>query len=356
MVFWQGKGCGRSFEEVASDIDTVVSGPHASAAFPAELRPFISERLTRRKQYDFSDVITGPVGRAWAEADPGVVFVENPHSRVVQDPNRKSDDDPEPALREFYARLGRQRSGEVGISFKGVDTVRPITFSGEDVIMEPSAEVGEKDLQSWNSLVQALKTSAELGPRAYITSLERVMELVLADRRPGRRVVFVGLHDTNTFKMRDDGAIVVERPEAERMPPLVNFGNLGDFMGDPTDGAETTMPGAEMRRVASAWAGAFDVEQDFAQPPTFAHMAPISFNRPYAGGHEVQLWSSRLCDVRDISTACFQVEFDRAALLGPRVTDSLRQPGTDWPAVDADHVADVARRLSAANALLRAAS
>ena len=51
LVFWQGKEHGQSFQDVASRIDTVVFGPHASAAFPTELKPFISASLTRRKQF-----------------------------------------------------------------------------------------------------------------------------------------------------------------------------------------------------------------------------------------------------------------------------------------------------------------
>ena len=68
LVWWAGKEPGQPFEEVASRITTIVFGPHASAAFPAELEDFIAPTLTHRKQHDFSDVITGPVGRAWAAA------------------------------------------------------------------------------------------------------------------------------------------------------------------------------------------------------------------------------------------------------------------------------------------------
>ena len=46
-----GKEHGQSFKDVASRIDTVVFGPHASAAFPTELKPFISASLSRRKQF-----------------------------------------------------------------------------------------------------------------------------------------------------------------------------------------------------------------------------------------------------------------------------------------------------------------
>jgi hypothetical protein len=70
LVFWQGKGRA-PFSAIAARIDTIVLGPHASARFPAELQPFVDAALTRRKQYDYSDVITSSLGRAWAAADPG---------------------------------------------------------------------------------------------------------------------------------------------------------------------------------------------------------------------------------------------------------------------------------------------
>ena len=47
LVFWQGKG-GAPFDAAAARIDTVVLGPHASARFPGELRPFVDGALTRR--------------------------------------------------------------------------------------------------------------------------------------------------------------------------------------------------------------------------------------------------------------------------------------------------------------------
>ena len=61
LVFWQSKGHA-PFNTVAAGIDTIVLGPHASARFPAELQPFVDAELTRRKQYDYSDVITSSLG------------------------------------------------------------------------------------------------------------------------------------------------------------------------------------------------------------------------------------------------------------------------------------------------------
>ena len=136
LVFWQGKGS-VPFNVAAARADTVVLGPHAGARFPAELQPFVDLALTRRKQYDYSDAITSPLGRAWAAADPAVLFIECPHSRVVLDPNRAPPADAMDGLREFFRRLERLRAGE-SVSFAGIDAIRPITFSGETVLMPPA--------------------------------------------------------------------------------------------------------------------------------------------------------------------------------------------------------------------------
>ncbi|CAE7353851.1 unnamed protein product [Symbiodinium natans] len=345
LVFWQGKESGKKFQDVAEHIDTVVLGPHASAAFPEELKPFISTSLSRRKQYDFSDVITGPVGRAWAAADSKVVFVENPHSRVVVDPNREHGIEPEAPLRQCFARLRQDR----GASLAGVDQVRPVTFSGEDVLLEPT----EAD---WPKLTAALKTSAAQGPLAYEAARDQVMELVRA-ARVGRPLTVIGFHDTNNWKMRADGALVVERPEKDRMPPFCNFGNQGDVVGDAIEGTTPLMPGPDLRCIARAWAEAFDQagEQDFMKPKGFAYMEPVSFNRPYPGGHEVRDWAKRLPSCKANRNAVFQVEFARSFLLGPKAAQELREPGTSWPAVDEAHVAWIANKLKEAGDKLRAA-
>lgn len=330
---------------MAARIDTVVLAPHASAAFPEELRAFVSQKLTRRKQYDFSDVITGPVGRAWAATDSRVVFVENPHSRLVVDPNREHGDDPEPLLRQCFARLRETTSAPLA----GVDQVRPVTFSGEDVLLEPS----EAD---WQGLAAALKTSAALGPCAYEAARDRVVDLVRATRPEGSQLTVIGFHDTNDWKMRPDGALVVERSEVDRMPSFCNFGNQGDFVGNAVEGKVLLMPGDDMRRVARAWAATFSqaCEQDFLKPKEFAYMEPVSFNRPYPGGHEVRHFAKHLsCSPAAPRWAVFQVEFNRAFLLGSKAAEELREPGVGWPAIDEAHVAWVASKLNEASDKLR---
>lgn len=358
IVTWSGKSPGQRFEEVATRIDTIVVGPHASASFPEELRNFISPNLTRRKQFDFSDVSTRSIGREWARLDPHVVFVENPHARVVMDPNRERGEDPELHLREFFARLDLVRSGNVNVSFAGVDAVRPVTFSLEDVLVEPDDQTPPHDPRSWTSLGEALKSTAQLGPLAYERALDRVVGLVM-DARRGRPVQFIGLHDTSNFKMRPDGAIIVERPEKDRLPHIVNFGNVGNIVGDGPMLANTTFAsGEDMRRIATAWRRAFEAAhpENFSRPALHSHQDDISFNRPYPGGHEVRSWSRRLFQYSGAHVVSFQVEFERDFLLGPNATEALRRPGLSWPAEDKNHVHWVASQLRVAGDLLRAES
>lgn len=284
------------------------------------------------------------MGRAWAAADGKVVFVENPHSRVVADPNREQGAEPEGLLRQCFARLRQDK----GASLAGVDQVRPVTFSGEDVILEPTEA-------AWPEMMKALQISAKLGPLAYEAAKDRVMELVLTSR-PARPLTVIGFHDTNNWKMRADGALVVERPEKDRMPPFCNFGNQGDFLGNAKEGKTLLTPATEMRCIARAWAEAFDqaAEQDFLKPKDFAYMEPVSFNRPYDGGHEVRDWARRL-PTTETGQAIFQVEFARSFLLGPKASQELREPGISWPAVDEAHVSWVASKLKEAGDKLRAA-
>ena len=338
LVFWQGKG-GAPFDAVAARIDTIVLGPHSSARFPAELQPFVDPALTRRKQYDYSDVITSSLGRAWTAADPGVVFVENPHSRLVLDPNREPPADVMPGLREFFVRLERQRAGEK-VSFSGIDAVRPITFSGESVLRPP------KNDAEWSALEKALTTARRLGPETYRSTCDRVIEAVLEACKPGAALRVISLHDTMNTKMRADGAIVVERPAADRLPKLVNFGNKGDERGESgTD--PLTIGAAEMRRIADAWAQGFGFN-------AITRIGAISLNSPYKGAFETVDYGAKLAAMNDPRVGAVQVEFLREMLLGQHATARLQQPGTDWPEVDRKHLDGIVSALLAAGRLLRA--
>ncbi len=129
IVYYEAKGR-RPLDDVLAEIDLVVTGPHASAAFPEEMAPFVDKGLTRRLQFDFTDVSTSPVGQRWASIDPHVLYVENPHPRAVRDANRPRPADLGAVLREAFGRL--RSAGETQRpSLTGVDAVRPPIGSGD---------------------------------------------------------------------------------------------------------------------------------------------------------------------------------------------------------------------------------
>ena len=337
LVFWKGKGS-LPFNAAAARADTIVLGPHAGARFPAELQPFVDPALTRRKQYDYSDAITSPLGRAWAAADPAVIFVECPHSRVVLDPNRAPPADAMSSLREFFRRLERLRAGE-SVSFAGIDAIRPITFSGEAVLTPPAHET------HWAGLAAALATGRKLGHDRYRDACNRVIDAVLDARPKDAALLVVGLHDTMNTKMRADGALVVERPLADRLPTLVNFGNKGDAQGE-SESEPLSLGAAPMRRIAEAWAYGFKLD-------AAAVGRAISLNHPYKGGYEIGHYGEVLAASQRPRVGAFQVEFLREALLGPRATAHLQQPGADWPEVDEAHLKAVVTSLVEAGQRLR---
>jgi hypothetical protein len=119
LVHYRGKG-EVPFAEVAGRIDLVLTGPHATAALPRELEPFLEPGLTQRQQHDFSDMTTSDLCKRWVETDGHAVYVEFPHHRILFDPNRDWPADPEAGLREFFARRDAEARGE-SVSFNGVD-------------------------------------------------------------------------------------------------------------------------------------------------------------------------------------------------------------------------------------------
>jgi hypothetical protein len=337
LVFFQGRGT-QDFAARAAQIDTIVLGPHASAAFPVELQDFIASDLTLRQQCDFSDIITASLGRAWVEADPHVVYVENPLSRLIQDPNRAPATDPMGALREFYQRLKEQRAG-AKISFAGIDAIRPITFRGQKVLLEPDTP------EQWQALEGILSSAVRRGVEVYTDCCEQVLFHVLAARAPEAPLLLISLHDTMNTQMRDDGAIVVERPLADRLPRWVNFGNGGNTEGE-AENEPVTFEAASLRRLANAWADAMGLHGA-------ERAAGIWLNRPYKGAFETRHFGAKLRIRQNPAVGAVQVEFLRETLLGRAAVEKLHEPGSDWPAVDSAHINAIAELLAKAGQALR---
>lgn len=368
FVYFSGREV-RSLDEVLADVDIVMTGPHATAAWPAEIAAFADDRLTRRLQYDFSDCSTSPIAKRIAALDSGVLYIENPHPRALRDPNRPRPADIGATLREAYART-RAADGATP-ALGGVDAIRPVTFGALPVFREPTDEA------AWQRLIGTLADVASRGLDVYERTrdelLERVVDAKLrrlvtldpatttvADWRRATTVIFLAFHDTMNTKARPDGAITVERAPEDRLPDIVALSNRGDADGEarPSDdgrplaaGDVPTIAPATARALAAAHRRAFDV----------ADADDVALNRPYLGSYEIQHCGPMLAELSPRAIAAHpgggtvrldlgavQAEFRRETLLGDETAAALQRPGDDWPDIPADHVDHIARRMIAA--------
>lgn len=374
MTFFVGRG-ERSVDDALADIDLIVTGPHASAAFPAELQPFVDVRLTKRLQYDFTDVSTSPVARRWAEIDPHVLYIEDPHPRAVRDANRPRPDDVVAGLREAFDRLDEDAPTKRP-SLAGVDAVRPVTFGYLPVYTKPRTDA------EWNEFGAALATAGALGIDEYEAVrdelVQRVIEAKLrklatldpttcsvADWNAATHLDLLSFHDTMNHTARSDGAICLERQPADRLPNVVAVSNRGDAQGEVPERDDasirgenevTTMRPTRVRAIANAYRIAFGAWDS----------NDVALNRPYIGGHETTTAGPKLRALepravvrpkggqpRSIQFGAFQNEFLREFLLGPESSGHLMQPGGDWVYPPDDRVQWLAERLRHAHDLVR---
>ena len=378
LVFYRGKGA-MPFDEVAGKIDLILTGPHATAAIPRELAPFLETGLTQRQQHDFSDVTTSDLCKRWVEIDEHAVYVEFPHHRILFDPNRDWPVDPGSALREFFARRDAQAGGE-RVSFNGVDSIRPVSFSGVPFLQRPADEAG------WSRLMGVILDLADRGARPYARTCDDVIERVfdakcaslhgldldrstVADFNSARMLHVQCVHDTMNATVGPDGAVDRDKPKADWLPRIVSLGNRGDERGEPRPPAsggrmpEVDVPiidASQFRSLQQALAFAFDVPHEELD-------AALALNSPYLGAFECQRIGRLLRTlepqgivrhssqerVLSIRSGAYQAEFLRETLLGPKNAAYVRQPGTDWPETDASHHADLAARLKRAYDILR---
>ena len=374
MTHFVGKG-ERDLDDALAEIDLVITGPHASAAFPEELAPFVDHRFTRRLQYDFTDVSTSPVARRWAEIDRRVLYIEDPHPRAVRDANRARPDDLIAGLREAFDRL--RSAGEGGRpSLSGVDAVRPVTFGYLPVYLQPSSD------DEWNRFRDALVTAGALGIDRYEKIRDDLIDRVI-DAKLGRlanldpaatsivdwhsatHLDVLSIHDTMNHTARPDGALCIERAPEDRLPNVVALSNRGDAVGDIAvdempalrEATEVpTMDPARLRTIAHAYRVAFDAW----------NADDIAFNRPYRGGYETRSIGPHLARIepraavrvsddppRRLRLGAWQNEFLREFLLGDEARSHLGQPGLDWVLPPDDRVDWLAARLRYAHDLVR---
>lgn len=344
----------RSLDEAIAEADLLVSCPHSGAAIPAELDEFLAPEFTRRLQYDFSDCSTSPVARRWAEIDPRIVYVENPHPRMIRDPNRRKPDDLGRTLREAIARV-RAAGPYQRVDLTGVDAIRPVTFSFFPLLVIPD-EGAELD-----RLVATFEEVAEHGLGVYERTRdalrERFVEAKLAasraDGRP-RRFTTLSFHDTMNHTTTRDGAVNVDRDPKDRLPAIVALSNRGDHRGDEreVDPADpVTMRPDLIRALAEAHRAGFAA----ASPDD------VQLNQPYLGSQEIIASGARFrelagdADAAGVTLSAVQAEFLREFLLGERNAAAIAKPGTGWVDPDPEHVDRLAHACRAAWDAFRAA-
>jgi hypothetical protein len=331
----------RSLEDAIAEADLLVTGPHASAEVPAELAGFLDAGFTRRLQFDFTDVSTGPVARTWAGLDRRTIYVEDPHPRLVRDANRPRPDDLGASLREAFERVRSAGAGQK-VDLKGVDAIRPVTFAFHPVFVEPTDDSG------WNEMVATFEEVGARGIDVYERTRDELLDrLVEARLRAGRdsgaprRLLTLSLHDTMNHTARVDGAVAVERPEADRLPAIVALSNRGDERGDARGEEPVSMAPELVRRLADAHRGAFGAVAS----------TDVVLNHPYLGGHETTTGGIALGGLADraaeagVQLGAVQAEFRREFLLGDVTAAEMMEPGTGWPAINEDRARLLAREL-----------
>jgi hypothetical protein len=323
----------RTLDEAIADADVLVSCPHAGARIPEELVPFLSPALTRRLQYDFTDVATDAIVREWARHDRRIVAVINPHPRLVRDPNRAR---PADIAADLTAAIERTRAAGPWqkVDLTGVDAIRPVTFSFFPILEVPQDEV-ERD-----RLVSTFVEVGERGLGVYERTRDALTERFVTEKlRTGGRFTRLSFHDTMNTTTTREGAVNVVRAPEDRLPAVVALSNRGDARGDERDPADPpTMDPERLRALADAHRAGFRV----AQPDA------VALNTPYLGSQEIRAAGIRFRELADqaadaaLELDAVQAEFLREYLLGADAVAQLHQPGTDWIREDPAHVRAVA--------------
>lgn len=323
----------RTLEQAIVEADVLVSTPHSGAAIPEELAEFISPELTRRLQYDFTDVATAAIVKRWAEIDPRIVAVVNPHPRLVRDPNRPKPADVRADLTTAIERV-RAAGAWNPVDLSGVDAIRPVTFSFFPILQIPSSDAG---LQR---LVDAFANAAEQGLGVYERTRDSLTEQFLAHGLAhGGTFTRLSFHDTMNTTTTREGAVNVARASKDRLPSVVALSNRGDAFGEERDPHDPpTMLPAAIRRLAEAHREGFVVNDP----------GSVRLNKPYLGSQEIRADGAKFRALSSDAAAAglqlgaVQAEFLREFLLGAAATAILHEPGTDWIAEDSDHVDAIA--------------
>ena len=254
-------------------------------------------KFTKRLQFDYSDRTTGPVVRAWAQLDPRIIYVENPHPRLLRDPNR-----PRPAnlgaqLREAFNRV-RDAGAWNKVDLTGVDTIRPVTFSFFPLLRVPDSDA------ELEAMVKAFESVAERGLGVYESTRNSIRNAMVAAaservKNGGRaQVTTLSFHDTMNHTTTRDGAVNVLRAPADQLPDVVALSNRGDAQGNRRGEDVITMDPEALRALADCHRTGFDVAFD----------ADVALNTPYLGSQEIIASGERF---RNLTDSTFTLESGR---------------------------------------------
>lgn len=319
----------RDLAQAIAEADVLVTVPHAGAAIPEELAGFLSPALSPRLQVDFSDAAAASVVQRWAQIDPRVVALVNPHPRLVRDPNRNRPADLRAELQQAFERV-HAAGPDQQADLSGVDAIRPVTHSNIPIFERPATS------ERLDALVNTLEAVAAQGLDVYEAMREELTELFITKGLAhGGAFTRLSFHDSMRTTMREDGSLKTEPSKSVDMPAVVTLSNGGDAKGEERDAASpVTMLPADLRELAEAHRTEFEV----AEPEA------VTLNQPYRGSHEIFGAAARFRSIADeaaaasFSPAAVQAEFLREYLLGPEAMRELREPGRVWVGENPEHI------------------
>lgn len=332
----------RSLEDALAEADVLVTLPHAGGEIPAELAPYLAPAYVDnpRLRWDQTDQSVRAAALRWAERDPRVVLVENPHPRLVRDPDRARPADLAAQLREAFRRV-READPGTPPDLDGVDAVRPVTRTGLPVLNVPP------DDAALARLVVELESVAARGLAVYERTRDDLFDRLVAKKLRGAAMssglcFFLSLHDAMNATADPDGAIADERVPTERMPPVLTLANRGDSQGEARGREPVTLWPALLRSLAEAHRFGF----------ALANPRDVELNRPSRGGYEAARFG-QVC--RELSDGMYEspgfvfgaasAVFRREFLLGEQASRQLAEPGTDVPEPPAELADAIARQL-----------
>ena len=290
---------------------------------------------------------TSAIVRRWAALDPSIVAIENPHPRMVRDPNRARPEDLAATLTEALERV-RTAGPFTKVDLTGVDAIRPVTFSFFPLLRVPDSAAGVAELVE--AFVDAGSRGVDIYQSTRVDLLEEMAAHVLSGRSAHPRLVTLSFHDTMNCTTRRDGAVSVTREPKDRLPAVVSLSNRGDARGDRrADDPVVTMDPARIRLLADAHRAGFEV----------AEASDVALNQPYLGSEEIITAGRRFAalapqaDAAGVTLDAVQAEFLRELLLGAANAAHIARPGADWPAPDPTHVDRIARACRASWASYR---